>query len=89
LASLSTTLEKCSGEKRCGRNAVLDIHSNQPYRLCPSHWILVWALMLLLRVWKQERARKWEKELEAANKEKEGEVLRPIDPTTAAQLHPS
>jgi hypothetical protein len=45
--------------------------------------------MLLLRVWKQERARKWEKELEAANKEKEGEVLRPIDPTTAAQLHPS
>eukprot|EP01043_Picozoa_sp_COSAG02_P026333 COSAG02_NODE_1515_length_12187_cov_37.042025_5_plen_69_part_00 len=38
---------------------------------------------------KQDRARKWEKELEAANKEKEGEVLRPIDPTTAAQLHPS
>jgi hypothetical protein len=35
----------------------------------------------------QERARKWEKELEAATKEKEGEVLRPIDPTTAASNH--
>lgn len=38
---------------------------------------------------KDERAKKWERELEAANKEKEGEVLKPIDPTSGVhRFHP-
>ena len=30
---------------------------------------------------KEERARRWERELEAANAEKQGDVVRPLDPT--------